>query len=134
MKANVISLLLLFLVVSSLDSSRAQDYCTEVTGNLQKIDTLNLLLPLIFDESTSRTIQYTLKGYHGTYEWESSEPTILKVEASKYNQRACYSEAVVSLATNKPFSNVIWIRAENKGMICNLSLYFRNQGCCKVRE
>jgi hypothetical protein len=126
MKTSILSSLLLFLVVLSIDTSQAQDYCSDVTGNLQKIDTLNLLLPLIFDESPSRSIHYTLKGYHGSYEWESSEPNILKVDAVRNNARACYSEAIVSLATNKPYNNVIWIKAENKGNIYVDSLTIRN--------
>lgn len=85
--------------------------------NLKKINTVNLLVPLIFESLDTRTVQYTLRGYNGCYEWFSTKPDILKVEGYDGTENICHPQALVSLATNKIFNNVIWIHAKDKGKI-----------------
>jgi len=84
--------------------------------NLKKISTVNLLMPIIFENLDSRSIQFLLRGYNGCYEWSSSQPNVLSVEGIQENGRPCDSQAVVSLRTNNIYNNIIWITARDKGI------------------
>jgi len=89
----------------------------ESVENLKKINAVNLLLPLISENLDSRAIQYTLKGYNGCFEWFSSQPQVLNVAGYEEKEAGCHSQALVSLATNKPYPNVVWITAKDRGKI-----------------
>lgn len=104
---------LFFLGILSINGAIPSS--TDPTDNLKKINTVNLLLPLIQDNLSSRTIQYVLKGYNGCYEWSSSHENILKVQGYSESGNSCHDHALVTLATNKPFNNIVWINAVDKG-------------------
>ena len=81
---------------------------------IKKINNLNLLFPLIYENLDSRSIEYTLHAYNGCYEWQSSRPEYLQVRATSLSHD-CQTQAVVSLSSNKPYDNIIWITAKDKG-------------------
>ena len=83
--------------------------------NLKKINTVNLLMPLIYENLDSRTVQYMLRGYNGCYEWFSSQPGVLSVKGFDGLENRCHPQALVSLGSNTPYNNIIWITAKDKG-------------------
>jgi len=72
-------------------------------------------LPVIYENLDTRAIQYTLKGYNGCFEWFSSQPQVLNIKGYEDKDAGCHSQALVSLATNKLYNNVIWITAKDRG-------------------
>lgn len=83
---------------------------------IKKINNLNLLFPLIYENLESRAIEYTLIAYNGCYEWQSSRPEYLQVKVPQISIDACHTQAIVSLSSNKPYDNIIWITAKDRGI------------------
>ncbi len=117
MKNNQIYLSLSFLILFLCSFSHSARTITspESVENLKKINVVNLLLPFISENLENRAIQYTLKGYNGCYEWFSSQANVLKITGYDENEKGCQPNALVSLATNKPYNNVIWLTAKDRG-------------------
>lgn len=89
----------------------------ETPDNIKKINHVNMLLPVIYDTLENRNIQHTLEGYNGCYEWKTSQPPVLRVTGINDEKNPqCQSKAIVSLATQKPFNNIVWITAHDQGM------------------
>lgn len=86
----------------------------EETPAFKKINNLNLLFPLIYDSLDSRNIEYTLLAYNGCYEWQSSKPDFLQVDSETDH---CQTQAKVHLASNRPYENIIWITAKDRGFL-----------------
>ena len=86
--------------------------------NLKKINAVNLLIPQIYENLDSRTIQYELTAYNGCYEWASSHPNYLSIKGYPDEKNPnCQSKSTVFLNSNKQFKNIIWITAKDKGKI-----------------
>ena len=83
---------------------------------IKKINNLNLLFPLIYENIEARSIEYTLIAYNGCYEWQSSRPEYLQVRTPSLPIDACQSQAIVALSSNKPYDNIIWITAKDRGI------------------
>ena len=99
--------LLLLTTLSIINASNSIE-------NTKKIDYVNLLLPVIYDQVDSRNIQFNLTGYNGCYEWYTSHPKLIRVDNIP-DGNSCNSRAVVSIITNKPENNILWIFARDKG-------------------
>jgi hypothetical protein len=82
---------------------------------IKKINNLNLLFPLINDDIDSRSIEFPLIAYNGCYEWQSSRPEYLQIRPPSLAIDTCHSQAIVALSSNKPYDNIIWITAKDKG-------------------
>ena len=98
---------LLFLAFNTIDALNSVE-------NTKKIDYVNLLLPVIYDQVDSRNIQFTLNGYNGCYEWYTSHPKLIRVDNIPDDGR-CNSRAVISVITTQSDGNIIWIFARDKG-------------------
>lgn len=111
----------LFTIISILFCKFLLIYAED--SSFKKINNLNLLFPLIYDSLDSRTIEHTLTAYNGCYEWHSSKPEYLSVQPSKNIKEICNTQATVLLSTNKPYDNIIWITAKDKGFFENLVFF-----------
>lgn len=110
MKIRSTHLVLLLLVLSGY----ALAY--DSYHNTRKISNVNLLLPALHETIDGRTIQHTLYGYNGCYEWASTKPTVLKVSGIKDEKNpTCESQAVVSVASSGASTSAMWITATDKG-------------------
>jgi hypothetical protein len=105
----------LIVLTISLLVRPANSVVSDSIENLKKISTVNLLMPIIFENLDSRSIQYYLRGYNGCYEWDSSQRNVLDIKGIPESDRPCESQSVVSLATNNIYNNIIWITARDKG-------------------
>lgn len=114
MKSRILAALSLLLILITLPHTHAQD----LSDNVKKISNVNLLLPLIYDNIENRNIQHILVGYNGCYEWRTTQPSVLKVTGVPDEKNSqCNTNAVVSLATQKTFNNIIWISAHDRGRL-----------------
>jgi len=83
---------------------------------VKKINNLNLLFPLIYENLEARSVEYSLIAYNGCYEWQSSRPEYLQIRTPSLPIDACQSQATVALFSNKPYDNIIWITAKDRGI------------------
>ena len=87
--------------------------------NERNINSINILLPAIYEEYNFRSIEYELIANNGCYNWESSYPEILQViqlESSNGANSNCFQKAKLILKTYKLFSEIIWITAKDKSI------------------
>lgn len=91
---------------------------------LKKINNANLLFPYLYENTDDRKIEYKLTAFNGCYEWFSTNNNYISAQdIPDENQSICSSNVIVSLVSNKYFSNTIWIIAKDKGFFLFI-IYF----------
>jgi hypothetical protein len=93
MKKSKISFILL-LIICSIYGVNSDSHQKE-----KKIDELNVLLPLLFDNSAEgkdRAIVYRVNAYNGCYKWTSEKSNYLKAEGvSDITNKKCQNTCIL---------------------------------------